>query len=228
MDEPILLHLETSSERGSVAISKANTLLSYQEMEAAYQHAAQINGLIMECMKAVNLQFEHLDGISVGSGPGSYTALRVGASTAKGIAYSLDIPLIVIPTLFGLAHRMAVQAEKTPEAVLVPMLDARRNDVYTATFDSQLKEIRKPEMITLSDNYLDGLGNKKIWVAGSGSTKALQLLDRPIIDLEIQVSAKWHIVPAMQLWTSKSYTDPAYFSPNYITAPNITQPKKRL
>ncbi len=228
MKEPLILHLESATERCSVGLSKADKLLALRESQEPFQHASRINGLIQESLEAGGIQLCDLNAVSVSSGPGSYTALRVGASTAKGLCYGLNIPLIPIPTLYALAFRMSQEPELKSSDILAPMLDARREDVYVSLFDRNLKLVGKTIMCTLSDTLFSDFPESEIWVAGSGSAKAKELLGRNVRVLDLDHSARLLVEPAFRRWQSEEFVEAASFRPDYITAPNITQPKKAL
>src|SRR5687768_8833714 len=136
-----ILHIETSTSACSVALSRGRNVLDSIHLKEGMNHTALLAPSIEKLLKSNNLKTKDLEAVSISSGPGSYTGLRVGASTAIGMAYSLKIPILEIPTLTSLA-KMAF--DKYPGIGLVmPMIDARRNEVYTALFDRSLK-IRFP------------------------------------------------------------------------------------
>jgi len=228
MKEPLILHLETATDRCSVGLSQSVELLALRESREPYQHASRINGFIQESLEEGGVRMQDLDAISISSGPGSYTALRVGASTAKGLCYGLGLPLIPIPTLYALAYRMRKDPQVSAGSILAPMLDARREDVYTALYDGQLLPLRNTMMITLSDALFSDFQGSEVWVAGSGAEKAKELLDRQIQVIDLAPSAHLLVEPALKKWELRDFSEAAYYRPDYITAPNITQPKKAL
>lgn len=227
MDKPVILHLETATEVCSVGLSRGAHFLNLKETSEPFQHASQINSLIQACLDDAALSFQDLDAVSVSEGPGSYTALRVGASTAKGLVYSLGIPLIAVPTLYALAHQMR-QLVTEEECFLVPMLDARRQDAYLARYDHALNELDKAAMLTISDNLFAEWTDRKVCIGGSAAGKAVELLSCDVHKVDFRHSAKILLEPALESWKKESFVSPAYFSPNYITSPNITTPKKAL
>ena len=131
-----ILCIETSTKACSVALAKNGELLALKEsIDQDYSHAEQLNLFIEEVMKQAELEFSKLDAISVSKGPGSFTGLRIGVSTAKGLAYALNIPLLSIETLKSMAVGFLRQFPVNKNELLVPMIDARRKEVYMRIFD---------------------------------------------------------------------------------------------
>ena len=137
----IILCIETSTDVCSVCISDGKRLLAIRETGRSYSHNEVIAVFIDECVKEANMQIRDLEAVSISRGPGSYTALRIGTSTAKGICYALDIPLITVDTLKALA--LSVTDIVKPNGVIIPMIDARRDEVYAAVYDSSFKELAR-------------------------------------------------------------------------------------
>jgi tRNA threonylcarbamoyladenosine biosynthesis protein TsaB len=132
-----ILNIETSTKACSVALSENNELASFKEaVDLDYSHAEKLNLFIEEAMNTAGIKFSQLNAIAVSKGPGSYTGLRIGVSTAKGLAYALDIPLIAIETPESMASGFINQNILKADALLVPMIDARRKEVYLRVFDT--------------------------------------------------------------------------------------------
>lgn len=223
-----ILHIETSTKICSVALSQDQRLIDSLERTEGMNHTALLAPMISQLLKSASLKPGDLGAISVSSGPGSYTGLRVGSSTAKAMAYSLNIPLLSIPTLFALA---GASLDMYPEADLaLPMLDARRNEVYTALYDKTLIQILPATSLVLDRSALDFIPGSKIAIcAGDGAFKVKGMPQEPpgmIIDLNIQISAKHLISPAFSLLARKEYSDPMHFVPHYLKPPNITQQRR--
>lgn len=226
---PLLLNIETSTETCSIAISKGKEVLALQETSEAYSHASQITLLIQAALEEAGHALADMDAIALSQGPGSYTALRVGTSTAKGICYALGKPLLAIDTLQALAQ--ASFQEDWPEAYYAPMIDARRMEVYTLLLDRQGQLIQATEAkIIDSDSYSEYLqAGQRIVFSGNGAPKCQTVIDSPHARfLQLGNSAR-HLVPlAVQAFEKKTFADLAYFSPHYFKSPNITKPKRVL
>ncbi len=222
-----ILHIETSTKICSVALSREE-LIECLERTEGMNHTALLAPMISQLLKSASLQPGDLGAISVSSGPGSYTGLRVGGSTAKAMAYSLNIPLVSIPTLVSLAWS---GFREYPEADFVmPMLDARRNEVYISLFDPELNEIFPTSSLILEKGSLGFIPeNKTVVCCGDGAFKLDALgLSKPhmIINEELQASARNLISPAFGLLSAKIFSDPMHFVPDYLKPPNITQQRK--
>ena len=166
-----ILHIETATANCSLALSKGKTLLECHDMTEGMNHTALLAPAIDLVLKKFSLKPGDLSAISVSAGPGSYTGLRVGSSTAKAMAYSLDIPLLAIPTLYSLAKAFF---SIHPEArFVIPMLDARRLEVYTALYDVELNELQPPYSAILdSPGFMGNLPSAKtIYAVGDGAGK---------------------------------------------------------
>ncbi len=212
----IILNLETATTNCSVSISKGNETISLKENNAAdYSHSEQLHVFIKEALKEASLSFSDLDAVAISKGPGSYTGLRIGVSSAKGLCFSLDIPLISVPTLQGMAHQ--VKLEKGELAISV--LDARRMEVYSCVYDGNYEEIRetRAEIITES-SFADFVSDKKVFVIGSGAHKCKDVLEHPNFhfDGEIVPSAAQMGPIAYQKYQAKQFEDVAYFEPYYL------------
>ncbi len=225
-----LLNIETATEICSISISDANKIIALQESNAPFSHTAQLTILIDKALKQLDLPLSSIDAVALSSGPGSYTALRVGSSVAKGICYTLSKPLISVDTLKSLALATKNKiADK--DALYCPMIDARRMEVYTALYDAEMNEIETTHALVVEkgafEKYLTA--GKRILFSGNGAMKCAEVLASPQTDfLDLKCSAKYLPALAIQAWLEGAFEDIAYFSPNYLKAPNITIPKKRL
>jgi tRNA threonylcarbamoyladenosine biosynthesis protein TsaB len=223
-----ILHIETSTKICSVALSRDEELIDCLERTEGMNHTALLAPMISQLLKSAYIKPGELGAISVSSGPGSYTGLRVGSSTAKAMAYSLNIPLLSIATLSALA---GASFDKYPEADLaLPMLDARRNEVYTALYDRTLTQLFPTTSLVLDKDALDFVPSEKIVVcSGDGAFKVKGMPQVPpnsIIDPDLQISARHLISPAFDLLARKEYSDPMHFVPHYLKPPNITHQRK--
>ncbi len=223
-----ILHIETSTKICSVALSYRDTLIGSLEMMEGMNHTALLIPSIDELLSANSVKSVDLAAISISSGPGSYTGLRVGSSTAKAMAYSLQIPILAIPTLSSLAK---IALDQYPEADLaMPMIDARRNEVYTALIDRDLKNIAPVSSLILTTEGLSKFlpSDKLVVCCGDGSAKLASIpCDLNIIRAPmIRCSAVHLIGLANKMLGSGITSDPLHFVPFYLKPPNITEPRK--
>ena len=227
-----ILNIESSTNICSVCISNEEQTLSIRET-AANEHASKITLLIEQCLKEADLKITDLDAVAISNGPGSYTSLRVGGSTAKGICYALEIPLIAVDTLESLALA-AYQKLKDTSAFYCPMIDARRMEVYAAIFKIEngrmvLHEPTVPLIITPETfkRFVDA--GKRLVLSGNGATKCEpNLIPDRVIDTSISCSAT-HMIPLSKAcYDIKNFVDVAYYTPQYLKAANITVAKNKL
>ena len=223
-----LLHIESTSTVCSVAISKDDKLIAIKEINNGYTHAENLHVFIEEVLKETSLQAKDLSAISVSSGPGSYTGLRIGFSAAKGLAYALQIPLITIETLKALSTEVINRENKN--AIYCPLLDARRMEVYTAIYDNQLNELLPVSPLILNEDSINVFDqNKDIYFFGDGMPKAknlLQFLPRAHFIDDITASASSMIKLAFQKYSNKDFSDLAYVEANYLKEFFFTSAKK--
>jgi len=163
-----ILCIETATTNCSVALSVNGSVVALREdLSKGYSHAELLHKFIAEVLDEAEIKKEALDAIAVSKGPGSYTGLRIGVSAAKGLCYALDIPLISVPTLTSLALRV-----KQPTMTVIPMLDARRMEVYSAVFNSEIKEIRETQAQILTEaSFASYLEMGPVTFIGSGAEK---------------------------------------------------------
>ena len=235
---PLLLHIESATDICSIAVSRGEEVIGFRETTEAFQHASRMTLLIEGAMGEAGYALSDLDGISVSQGPGSYTSLRVGFSTAKGICYALDKPLMVVSTLAALAGAMAEGSQgpdysdtKSHPFYYLPMIDARRMEAYTAYYNEQLDLVKAPHALVVTENSFEEALAKgtRFILGGSGAPKYKEVLPHQQIHwLDILCSAR-HLVPlALQAFEQKQFVDVAYTEPFYLKAPNITVSKKKI
>jgi tRNA threonylcarbamoyladenosine biosynthesis protein TsaB len=224
-----ILHIETSTRVCSVALSSDEILLEYVDLDEGMNHAAILAPSIKQLLSITNIRPGDLGAISVSSGPGSYTGLRVGCSTAKAMAYSLKIPLVSIPTLTALAWAAFVSH---PEAEFaLPMLDARRNEVYTSLFDREMNQSFPTSSFDLDLPTLQALMpvDRIVVSCGDGAMKLKGMnleFSNLVIDSNLLSSARHLVGPAFNRLSLNQLSDPMHFVPFYLKPPNITHPKK--
>lgn len=209
-----ILNIETATKNCSISIAKqGETLLCKEMAEQGYSHAEKLHVFIAEALQELQIDFSDLSAIAVSQGPGSYTGLRIGVSAAKGLCYALDIPLIAIDTLEVLAAQLSIS-----EGLIVPMLDARRMEVYNAVFDKNHQKIRdtKAEIIT-EVSFLDLEGT--IHLIGDGALKCADILRdaRFVYYAENNYpSAKEMSLLSFEKHKKSDTVDVAYFEPFYL------------
>lgn len=221
----LILNLETATKNCSVSLSKDGRCLSIkEENDGNYSHAEKLHVFIDELLKEQQLTVSDLDAIAVGKGPGSYTGLRIGVSTAKGLAYAANLPLISISTLKTLATSVFVK-----NGLLVPMLDARRLEVYSAIFDSQYNLVREVEAQIIDEHSFEELLNEQpITFLGDGAAKCKDIIQHPnatFVENKFP-STQEMCVLAEEKFKTKDFEDVAYFEPFYLKDFVVTPSKK--
>ena len=216
----LIINIETATQMCSVALAKDGKLLTLRELHEKNVHAEVLSTFAQEVLQEANLSWSALDAIAVSEGPGSYTGLRIGVSTAKGLCYSLDIPLIAVSTLQSLAAFAQITLGETikEDSYIAPMIDARRMEVYTAFFDHQ--NIRKSKIephIFTEDSFKEI--SQPIVLCGDGCEKAKDLFaSRENIEIhpEILCSSKGMMAIAEEKFQQQEFEDVAYFEPFYL------------
>ena len=193
-----------------------NDILAIRENDTPnYSHSEQLHVFINECLADAGATINNLDAVAVSKGPGSYTGLRIGVSAAKGLCFSLDIPLIAISTL----KSMATQIRTNKGELIIPVLDARRMEVYSAVFDSELNQIRDTKAEIIDNNsFKDYSENKTVYIVGNGAEKMKGILNRPniIFNTGLVPSAKDMVVISQNKFLKNDFEDVAYFEPYYL------------
>lgn len=220
MSKPLILHIETATSMCSVALSSGNDLLALKELNERNIHASQITLFIDEVMKAAQKSYTDLDAIAVSKGPGSYTGLRIGVSTAKGLCFALDIPLIAVNTLEAMANGLLqARPQMTHDCLLCPMIDARRMEVYTAIFDFKLNQVEGVTAKILDEHSFDAhfMENNLIFFGdGAEKTRKLYADVAGYQYAEFEISAS-HMIPlAYKKFQESGFENMAYFEPYYL------------
>ena len=209
-----ILNLETATKNCSVCLAQDGEVAVLKEFAGdGYAHAEKLHVFIEEALQEACITFKDIDAVAVSRGPGSYTGLRIGVSAAKGLCYALNIPLIAIDTLEVLAHKLSVK-----EGVIVPMIDARRMEAYTAIYDNDYNKTRETKAEIITENSFSDI-NGPVNLIGDGAAKCREIL----------VAGKfiYHegiIYPSASQMASLSYAkykksdieDVAYFEPFYL------------
>ncbi len=211
---PYILNIETATKNCSVALAKDGKTLVFREIaEQGYSHAEKLHVFIEAVLKEAQLSFSDLDAIAVSMGPGSYTGLRIGVSAAKGLCYALNIPLLAIDTLTVLAQQLAVD-----EGLVVPMIDARRMEVYSAVFNSAKEKIRKVEAEILTEDSFSAYEGAVHFI-GDSNEKARTVLTRAHFVFHDNIfypSAQAMEKLSFEKFENKEFEDLAYFEPYYL------------
>ncbi len=215
---PTLLHIETATAVCSAAISREGRLLALRETAEPQAHASMLAVFIRELFDEIGTMASGLDAVSYSSGPGSYTGLRIGISTAKGLCFAADIPLIAVPTLDALAF--AATPHALPGDRIVPMLDARRMEVYTQTYGFQGHPESGPEALVLDEHpFAKALAMGPVWFLGDALPKARPLLSaHPNARFlpDVLCSAQHHVQPALQAYEAGRFEHLGLSEPFYL------------
>jgi tRNA threonylcarbamoyladenosine biosynthesis protein TsaB len=219
----LILNIETATQVCSVGLSNGTEILSIRESREKNIHASLITVFSEEVCREAGILMNELDAVSVSKGPGSYTGLRIGVSTAKGFCFALDIPLIAVPTLQSMALGALWSLEDSPKppanALYCPMIDARRMEVYTALFDQQNREVRATEaLIVDEESFHEEIETNIIYYFGDGAEKCREVLyhEHMIYLNDLHPSATNQAVLANAKFLSKDFEDLAYFEPYYL------------
>ncbi|WP_074243113.1 tRNA (adenosine(37)-N6)-threonylcarbamoyltransferase complex dimerization subunit type 1 TsaB [Chitinophaga niabensis] len=216
----LILHIDTATAIGSVSLSENGVALETMENIEQRDHAATVGIFVKTLLERHHRSAEELDAIAVSAGPGSYTGLRVGAATAKGLCYTWNKPLIAVSTLQMMANGMKAAYEGA-DVFLVPMIDARRMEVFTAVYNKDLEPVLEPQAMILETQSFDPyMIAKNTIFFGDGAPKWQVLLGvRPNASFPAYHISAAHMVPlAEKSFASKHFEDVAYFTPNYLKA----------
>lgn len=223
----MILCLETATPVCSVALNEGLNTLALRECHGQNAHSEKITVFIKEVLDEVGIGYGQLDAVAVSKGPGSYTGLRIGVSTAKGVCYAAGLPLMAVDTLHAMAYgmRQRLGNEVQPGDLFIPMIDARRMEVYCAVFDASLNPVKGTEAMIFDDpSHLSLLTSQlsqsnRLWLFGDGAPKLHQLFhDEPqiqIVDGFAPSAAYMASLSALAL-KSKDFVDVAYFEPFYL------------
>jgi tRNA threonylcarbamoyladenosine biosynthesis protein TsaB len=213
-----IIHIETATTTCSVAAGENGVLVAVRSVHDGYKHAENLLRIVEEVMQEAGWKNDELSAIAVSAGPGSYTGLRIGVSTAKGLCYALDIPLIAVSTLYSLASGFLRQFPDS-DALICPMLDARRMEVYTALFSKNLYRL-KPDAPLIVDalESVPEILEQPIVFFGDGAEKCEVVLAHPNANFNnsIQISAEDMVQSAFDSYQTQTFVDLAYFEPEYL------------
>jgi tRNA threonylcarbamoyladenosine biosynthesis protein TsaB len=224
---PLILALETATKLCSVAVGRAGEVLALREVDdAQLHHAERLNVFVDEVMREAGLSLRELDAVAVGTGPGSYTGLRIGLSAAKGFCYALQRPIIGIPTLAVLVRSVRSSGAELG-GTLWPMIDARRMEVFTQKFDVDGAPTGDVAPLILDEAWVAGSGQCVVFGDGADKAAALWQAASHITHVTGIVPSSRHLmVPAMERFSAGSFDDLAYLVPAYGKAANVGAQRK--
>lgn len=221
-----ILNIETSTKNCSVSIAKDGTTVVLREIATeGYSHAEKLHVFIEEVLAKAQITYKDLAAVAIGSGPGSYTGLRIGVSAAKGLCYALGIPLISIESLTILAQKV-----EAVDGVIIPMLDARRMEVYCCVFDQNQNVIQETSAKILDENSFEGL-NGPIYIIGDCQEKCQSVLtdERFKFLPEFQYPSTQEMATlSFKKYETQQFEDVSYFEPFYLKDFLITVAKPKL
>lgn len=226
-----ILNIETSTDVCSVSVSQDGACIFSQEDHEGPNHAVKLGTFVDEALSFADSHAIPLDAVAVSCGPGSYTGLRIGASMAKGICFGQDLKLIAVPTLELMAVPVLLREEVEEGALLCPMIDARRMEVYSAVYDRALHEVRGIQAdVVDADTYREYLDRGPVYFFGNGAEKCMEVINHPNARLikGVEPLAKWIFPIAERRIAQEKYEDVAYFVPFYLKDFVAHQPKKLL
>ncbi|WP_297800262.1 tRNA (adenosine(37)-N6)-threonylcarbamoyltransferase complex dimerization subunit type 1 TsaB [uncultured Polaribacter sp.] len=222
----IILNIETTTKNCSVSIAEKGEILAIKELNNGnYSHAEVLHPFILDVLKEANLTSNRIDAVAVSKGPGSYTGLRIGVSAAKGLCFALDKPLISIDTLTSLSFSITIE-----EGIIVPMLDARRLEVYASVFNEKHQKIREIKAEIINENsFCEYLERSKVYFLGDGSQKCKEIITHKNA---IFIDAKFPSAQEMAKLSYEKYKisdieNVAYFEPFYLKDFIVIPEKKK-
>lgn len=227
-----ILNIETSTEVCSVALTSEGQVLEHHENYEGQTHATLLSAYVKDALEYAHSRELKIDAVAVSIGPGSYTGLRIGLSEAKGLAFGMEVPLIGVNTLQLLVvSTMFSNFFDEDDIVFVPMIDARRMEVYTAAYNSALEAVIEPQAMILDENsFADLRSNHKVVFMGNGSTKARDVIkhENAIFIDGIKPVAVDMLALSEMAYRKSQFIDVAYSTPLYLKEFQATTPKKKV
>ncbi len=207
-----ILHIETATKNCSVSVAtKGQCIALVEENDKQFSHAEKLQRFINRSLQHAGMGLKDINTIAVSEGPGSYTGLRIGVATAKGLCYALDIPLISISTLEIIARKVKGYQK------IIPLLEARKMEVYTAIFDDRYQLLEKPHTKILnSDSFKEYTSVEKVAFIGNAVEKWNELTKGECTTIKTLPSAKEMIAPAFEAYQNQEFVNTAYFEPFYL------------
>ncbi|HEY0244312.1 MAG TPA: tRNA (adenosine(37)-N6)-threonylcarbamoyltransferase complex dimerization subunit type 1 TsaB [Mucilaginibacter sp.] len=214
-----ILQIETATTVCSVALAKDGQVVAFKQLDERNIHAEIITLFIDELINSAGIKYDDLSAVAVSCGPGSYTGLRIGISTAKGLCFALDKPLIAIETLEAMAYGI-IALHQYQDMLLCPMIDARRMEVYTALFDTEGNRVEPTAAKIIDENsFTDQLKGNKILFFGDGAEKCRAIFEGNLNALflpDFVNSATQLTRLAIEKFNHQDFEDVAYFEPFYL------------
>ena len=225
----LILSIETSAPICSVSLHDEGILKGISEVAVENSHSEVLTVLIENLLNNAFVKKSDLDAVAVSMGPGSYTGLRIGLSTAKGLCYALEIPLLAIDTLKAMASQVQTHYSNSDDVLFCPMLDARRMEVYHAIYDQNLNGIQNTEPLIFEEEVLCGYRDRKLLYFGNGAQKGQEVLDIPNFTFieGVETSALGMGKLAYEKFKNQEFEDVAYCEPFYLKDVRITVSKKK-
>lgn len=226
----MILNIETSSKTCSVALCEEGAVWFSLQSDTEMDHAVKLAPFVERCIKELNARDKRLDAVAVSMGPGSYTGLRIGLSLAKGLCFGLNLPLIGVNTLKLLAVKaMFSLTEFQEDTLFVPMIDARRMEVYTGAYDLRLDEVLAPTPLILTEGSYSELSGRPLVMIGDGVKKAKEVLKVPVMKWidAMPLASDMNALSEMAL-RKEDFIDLAYSVPFYLKDFQATTPKNKI
>jgi tRNA threonylcarbamoyladenosine biosynthesis protein TsaB len=224
-----IIQIETATTVCSVALAKDGEVIAFKQLDQRNIHAEIITLFIDELINTAGLKYTDIDAVAVSSGPGSYTGLRIGVSTAKGLCFALDKPLIAVKTLAAMAQGIISEGNIDADTLLCPMIDARRMEVYTALFNVNGVVIEPTAAAIIDEHSFNThLENNKILFFGDGAEKCREVLGvnpNAKFVTDFANSAIHLTKKAADKFANAAFEDVAYFEPYYLKDFLVTQKK---
>ena len=232
MRTTIILHIEASTGVCSVALSQDGHVFFERVNREEMSHAKVLAPFVEEALQTADEQGAEINAVALSCGPGSYTSLRIASSTAKGVCYGRNIPLIAIPTTAIMSVPVLFRDDIDENALLCPMIDARRNEVYATVYDRALQVIKPThaEVVT-EESYKELLDKQPIYFFGNGAEKCSKIINHPnahLLTEHVNPLAKNMMPLAERAWFDEKFEDIAYFEPFYLKNFVATKPKELL
>lgn len=228
----VILNIEASTECCSVALSESGEVFFNRENHEDRSHAKILAPFVEEALKTADSRAMPIDAVALSCGPGSYTGLRIASSTAKGVCYGRNLPLIAIPTTAIMSVPILFRDDLPEDALLCPMIDARRNEVYATVYDRALNVVKETMAEVVTENsFADILENHPVYFFGNGAEKCSKIITSPnahFLDSNRSPLAKWMMPLAERAWLDERFEEIAYFEPFYLKNFVATKPKELL
>ena len=229
---PLILNIETATNVCSVTLAKGKQIIANKISYEEKSHSELLTVFIEQIVKEQKISLKDLDAVSVSKGPGSYTGLRIGVSTAKGIAYGIDKPLIAISTLQTMAYQVIFEQKiEDKNTLFCPMIDARRMEVYNAFYNLKGEQVREIKAEIIDEiSYKDILDNQKVIFFGDGSNKCKNIITHKnaFFIENITPLSNYMIDLSIKSFEKHQFENVAYFEPFYLKNFIATKPKKNI